>query len=324
MCTAITDKTCGFYFGRTLDHPFSYGEEVAITPRDYPFLWRNGTKLTNHYAMIGMAHVAGNYPLYYDAVNEKGLCIAGLNFPGNAVYEQPSADRENVAVFELIPWLLSQFESTAQVRAAFGHICLADIPFSRELPTATLHWMIADRNETIVVESMADGLHIYDNPVGVMTNNPPFDEQLSGLTDYLHLTPKEPECSFSPGLKLSSRSLGTGAVGLPGDLSSRSRFIRAAFMRGNSVSGESEEESVGQFFHILGSVEHLRGACVTPDGSHEITVYTSCCSADRGIYYYTTYENRQITAVDMHRENLDGQSLVRYPLVTGQQIRRQN
>ena len=115
-----------------------------------------------------------------------------------------------------------------------------------------------------------------------------------------------------------------GALGLPGDLSSQSRFVRAAFTKLNSVSGDSEGESVSQFFHILGSVEQQRGCCLAGEGKYEITIYTSCCNADRGIYYYTTYENSQITAVDVHREELDGESLARYPMFREQQIHLQN
>lgn len=92
----------------------------------------------------------------------------------------------------------------------------------------------------------------------------------------------------------------------------------------NSVCGRGEKESVSQFFHILGSVDQQRGCCVLENGKYEVTLYTSCCNADKGIYYYTTYENRQITAVDMHRENLDGEELVRYPAVKEEQILMQN
>ena len=113
-------------------------------------------------------------------------------------------------------------------------------------------------------------------------------------------------------------------MGLPGDLSSQSRFVRAAFVKLNSVSGDSEAESVGQFFHILGSVEQQRGCCEVGDGKYEITVYTSCCNADKGIYYYTTYENRQITAIDMQKEDLEGNQLIKFPLVQGEQIKMQN
>ena len=92
----------------------------------------------------------------------------------------------------------------------------------------------------------------------------------------------------------------------------------------HAMSGESEKESISQFFHILGSVDQQRGCCEVADGKYEITLYTSCCNATKGIYYYTTYENHQITAVDMHRENLDGETLVHYPIVTGEHILWQN
>lgn len=324
MCTAVTYKTRDFYFGRTLDYDCAYCEEVTVTPRNYPFRFRTmGTK-EQHYAMIGMAFVQENYPLYYDAVNEKGLCMAGLNFVGNAAYRNAVPERDNVAVFEFVPWILSQCAAVTEARKLIERINLTPEAFSEQLPPASLHWLIADRKEAIVVESVKDGIHIYDNPVGVLTNNPPFDQQLLQLNDYMHLSTKDPQNRFSKELKLSCYSRGMGALGLPGDLSSRSRFVRAAFVKMNSVSGESESESVSQFFHILGAVDQQRGCCDVGEGAFEITIYTSCCNADKGIYYYTTYENHQITAVDMHRENLDGSALVRYPLITGEQIYRQN
>ena len=89
MCTAAVYKTKDFYFGRTLDYEFSYGDEVTVTPRNYPFHFRNMGDMESHYAMIGMATVADGYPLYYEATNEAGLSMAGLNFPGNAVFFNP-------------------------------------------------------------------------------------------------------------------------------------------------------------------------------------------------------------------------------------------
>ncbi len=160
--------------------------------------------------------------------------------------------------------------------------------------------------------------------MGVLTNNPPFDQQLFVLNNYMHLSAKSPVNTFAKGLELERYSRGLGAVGLPGDLSSQSRFVRAVFVKMNSVSGEGEEESVSQFFHILGAVDQQRGCCELDDGKHEITIYTSCCNADRGIYYYTAYDNHQITAVDMHKEDLDGTVLIKYPAIKDEQIRRQN
>ncbi len=325
MCTAAGYKTCDFYFGRTLDYEFSYGEQVVITPRRFPFELRCHTEvLANHYAIIGMAHIADGYPLYYDAANEKGLAMAGLNFVGNAVYRKAAAGKDNIAQFEFIPWILGKCASVKEAAALLENINLVDTPFSEQLPLAELHWMIADKDEAIVVESVKEGLRVYQNPVGVLTNNPPFNEQLLRLNDYMSLSPKPPQNNFSPSLELSAYSRGMGALGLPGDLSSQSRFVRASFVKMNSVSGDCESESVGQFFHILGSVEQQRGCCKVSAGKFEITIYTCCINTDKGIYYYTTYGNRQIAAVDMKKENLDGEELIKYPLILAEQINFQN
>lgn len=324
MCTAATYQTKDFYFGRTLDYDFSYGDEVTIVPRNYIFHFRNMGVMESHYAMIGMAHVAENYPLYYDAVNEKGLGMAGLNFVGNARYCEPKRDKDNVATFEFIPWILGQCQNVKEVKELLPRLNLTGVSFSESLPPAQLHWIISDRENTIVVESVETGIKVYDNPVGVLTNNPPFDEQMFQLNNYMGLSPKAPQNCFSDKLALQVYSRGMGALGLPGDLSSQSRFVRAAFVKMNSCSGDSEEESVSQFFHILGSVDQQRGCCELEGGRYEITIYTSCCNTDKGIYYYTTYDNHQITAVDMHREKLEGSGLIHYPLIKGEQVRWQN
>lgn len=324
MCTAATYKTKDFYFGRTLDYEFSYGDEVTITPRNYPFHFCNMGVVAHHYAIIGMAHIAEDYPLYYDAVNEKGLGMAGLNFVGNTDYKEKEEGKDNLAQFEFIPWILGQCDSVKEARKLLEKINIISVPFNKDLPVAQLHWMIADREETITVEALKEGILVYDNPVGVLTNNPPFDKQLFQLNNYMHLSPKSPKNLFSDKLSLDIYSRGMGALGLPGDLSSQSRFIRAAFTKMNSSSGDSELESVSQFFHILGAVEQQRGCCEVAEDTFEITIYTSCCNADKGIYYYTSYDNHQITAVDMYRENLDDVQLIHYERIQGEQIKIQN
>lgn len=324
MCTAATYKTKDFYMGRTLDYEFSYGDEITVTPRNYPFHFRHMEELENHYAIIGMAHVADDYPLYYDAVNEKGLGMAGLNFVGNAVYQEIQEGRENVAQFEFIPWILSQCASVEEAKKMLAEMNLVGTVFAPQFPAAQLHWILADKYACITIECVREGLKVYDNPAGVMTNNPPFEQQMFLLNQYMHLSPKQPENHFSEQLPLQTYSRGMGALGLPGDLSSTSRFAKVAFTRAHAVSGDSEAESVSQFFHILGSVDQQRGCCEVAEGKYEITIYTSCWNAQKGIYYYNTYENHQITAVDMHRENLDGTTLARYPLIQKGEIRWQN
>lgn len=324
MCTAATYKTEDFYFGRTLDYEFSYGEKVTVTPRNYPFSFRHAGTIDSHYAMIGMAHIADNYPLYYDAVNEKGLGMAGLNFVGNAYYAKEAPGKINVAQFEFIQWILCQCASVKEAKELLKNINITDAAFCDAMPTAQLHWIIADRSEAITVEAVREGVTVYDNPVGVLTNNPPFKEQLFNLNNYMRLSPKPPVNLFSDKLSLSAYSRGMGALGLPGDLSSQSRFVRAAFVSQNSRSGSSEEESISQFFHILGSVDQQRGCCELDGGKYEITIYTSCCNASKGIYYYTSYDNHQITGVDMYKENLDGNTLSAFPLILNEQIKMQN
>lgn len=324
MCTAVTYKTNDFYFGRTLDYEFSYGEEVTITPRNYQFNFREIGEIKSHYAIIGMAHVVADYPLYYDGINEKGLGMAGLNFVGNASYNEKVEGKENVAQFEFIPWILSQCATVSEARKLLEKINLRSTPFSEQLPVAELHWIISDSKSAITVESLKEGLKIYDNPVGALTNNPPFDMQMFSLNNYMNLTTKSPENNFAKKINLNTYSRGMGAIGLPGDLSSQSRFVRVAFTKMNSLSGSGEKESVSQFFHILNSVDQQRGCCDMGDGKYEITIYTSCCNATKGIYYYTTYDNHQITAVDMHKEDLDGKKLTRYSLIQDEQINMQN
>lgn len=324
MCTAVSRRQGTHYFGRTLDYEKSYGEEITIMPRRYPVSFRNGKVLQEHYAVIGMAHVAQEVPLYYDAVNEMGLAVAGLNFVGNACYQAPERGRQNVAQFEVIPWLLCSCESVREARAALQEMNITAEAFSEALPPAQLHWLLADGEEAVTIEVVRQGLKVYDNPVGVLTNNPPFPMQMTMLTQYQHLSARDPDNCFAPGVELTKWSRGMGAIGLPGDLSSASRFVRAAFTAGNAEPGQTEEESVTQFFHILETVSQTKGCCRLPDSSCECTLYTSCCNAEEGIYYYTTYGNRQISAVELRCEDLEGEALISYPLITGQKIFRQN
>ena len=324
MCTAATYKTKDFYFGRTLDYEVSYGDSVTITPRGYQFKFIEKGFLNTHYAMIGMACVMDDYPLYYDAVNEKGLAMAGLNFVGNAKYNDRVDGKDNICQFEFIPWILGQCSTVKEARNSIKNINLLNIPFKNDLPLAQLHWLISDSEESITVEAVEEGIKIYDNPVGVLTNNPPFDMQMFNLNNYMSMSATSPQNTFAQGLDLVKYSRGMGALGLPGDLSSQSRFVRVAFTKMNSISGNSEKESVSQFFHILNCVDQQRGCCNLGDNKYEITIYTSCCNTNKGIYYYTTYDNHQISAIDMHKEDLDDSKIIFYPLIVEEQIRMQN
>lgn len=324
MCTAVSLKTKNHYFGRNLDLDYSYHETVTITPRNFPFKFRHVKNAESHYAMIGIAYVSAGFPLYYDAVNERGLGMAGLNFPGNATWAPFTEGKDNVAPFELIPWVLGQCASTDEARRLLERVNALDENFSESLPLSPLHWLVADTEKSLVVEFLPSGLKLSENPVGILTNNPPFEFQMLNLSNYMQLSNEPVRNTLDPSLKLEAYSRGMGAFGLPGDLSSTSRFVRAAFTKLNSVCGDSEAESVGQFFHILNSVAQTRGSVHVGKGKYEITVYSSCCNTATGVFYYRTYGNSRITCVDLHREDLNGNALISYPLMKAESIWIQN
>ncbi|MBE7057062.1 MAG: linear amide C-N hydrolase [Ruminococcaceae bacterium] len=293
MCTAIFLKNKNSYFGRTLDLEYGYDEQVVITPKNYKFTFRHEKTPRRLFPVIGMATVVNGYPLYYDAMNNHGVAMAALNFPGNAEYFAEKKDFTNIAPFEFIPWILRRCKNMTDVREQLKNINITDTPFSARYPNTPLHWIIADKKEAITVESTAGGLMIYDNSIGVLANNPPFYLQQLNVTDNIST--------------------------LPGDFESPSRFTRAAYIKSKSVPGKNETDSVTQFFHIMDTVSQVEGINVK-NGKYVTTRYTSCMNQHKGIYYYTTYENRQISAVDINKTKPDSKTLITFPLVNKQQI----
>ena len=317
MCTALIHNNL---FGRTLDLERSYGEQVVVVPRRFPLAFRMQNVLSEHHAIIGMAHISLGQPLFYDGVNEHGLAMAALNFPHSAVYQPHRGGMVNLAAFELMSWVLARCSTVAQAQQLLEQVNVIGVDFSTDLPSTPLHWLIADRTQSIVAEPLADGLHLYENPTGVLTNEPPFPVQLAHLNNYLHLSTYPPQNHFAPTLPLRAYSRGMGTLGLPGDWSSQSRFVRAAFAAHNSTA----PADVTRFFRLMACVE-VPGGCVRlEDGTEVLSIYTSCCDLNRGLYHYVTCTNRQISAIDLHRQDLNSNTLSHYPLITEPQIRLQS
>ncbi|MCI9493502.1 MAG: choloylglycine hydrolase family protein [Lachnospiraceae bacterium] len=321
MCTSIAMKTNDFYFGRTMDLEYNFNECVVFTPRNYPVPFRKMGMMKRHYALLGMATVMNGFPLYAEAANEKGLCIAGLNFPDNAYY--PPDEKENcsnISPFELILWLLGKCASVQEAKELLATTHFIHIPFNSDTPLAPLHWHIADRESSFVLELTKDGTGVFDNPLGVLTNNPAFPFQLTNSCQYMNLTANTPSNCFSVDVGLKPFGQGLGSFGLPGDFSPASRFVKASYLALNSVCEEDEQSSIAQFFHLLDSVSMVRGSVVTKENRYDLTLYSCCINADKGIYYYKTYSNNQLSAVCMGRENLNGCKIKKFPLRTTQQI----
>lgn len=314
MCTSFTYLNNNFYFGRNLDLDCSFGELVVLTPRNFFIPLRKEKSLSNHYAMIGMATVIDHMPLYADAINEKGLGMAGLQFTGNAHYFPYQEGKKNITSFEIIPWILGQCSSAKEARLLLNDLSILDTPFSPQVPNSPLHWILADKEDCFVIESTKVGLFIYEDPIGVLTNNPPFPFHQWNLTRYLNVTKDYPTNRFSKNLAIQPYASGMGAIGLPGDASSPSRFIHTAFLKQNLVSDGTEKDNIQQFFRVLDQVAMIKGSVMTEHQTLDYTIYSSCANATKGIYSYTTYENREITSISMFDQNLDQDSLIKFPL----------
>lgn len=319
MCTAATFSSKDFYFGRTLDVEFNVTPSVTITPRNYPF---ESLNISNHYAIIGMSLNIG-YPLYFDATNEYGLSMAGLNFPKNCKYFDKIDGKNNIRPCDFIPYILGTCKTSIEAKQKCENINLTNENFNAKISNSPLHWIIADKNYCFTIEQTKDGLKIFDNPVGILTNNPTFDWHMTNLVNYMNLTSDEATNRLSNEIELNAFCKGMGATGLPGDLSSPSRFVRAAFTKLNAKKYDSEEENVAQFLHILGSVFQTEGLAKAGN-SYEQTLYTSCCNATQGIYYYTTYFNSQINAINLNNVDLSSTNLFEYPIINQTIINNQN
>ncbi len=314
MCTAISKNGEGYcLFGRTLDVEESYREAVVITPRNYLLSFRSGITVDKHYAMIGIGCTADGYPLYFDAVNEFGVAMAALNFPESAVYHPLVPDKQNIASFELIPWILSRCANAEEALEALRCANIVRDSFSSDLAATSLHWMLSHKGRCFAVESVEDGLKIYEDPFEVLTNEPPFPCQIKGLVPYMGLSAGQPRNDLC-GAEIINDSLGLGGIGLPGDHSSRSRFVRALFTKENTVFSKYADDAVNDFFHVIDTVSVPRGCVEGRDGRAHFTAYASCADCNSLVYHYTTYACRQIRSVALANGVSDLSFLLTYPL----------
>ena len=317
MCTglALETKDGLHLFGRNMDIEYSFNQSIIFIPRNFKCVNKSNKKeLTTKYAVLGMGTIFDDYPTFADGMNEKGLGCAGLNFPVYVSYSKEDIEgKTNIPVYNFLLWVLANFSLVEEVKEALKNANIVDIPISENIPNTTLHWMISDiTGKSIVVEQTKEKLNVFDNNIGVLTNSPTFDWHVANLNQYVGLRYNQ-----VPEFKLGDQSLtalgqGTGLVGLPGDFTPASRFIRVAFLRDAMIKNDKDSIDLIEFFHILNNVAMVRGSTRTLEEKSDLTQYTSCMCLEKGIYYYNTYENNQINAIDMNKENLDGNEIKTY------------
>lgn len=314
MCTCLVMKNSDTYFGRNLDLDVTLNQEIVIVSRNFPFKFRKLKPLNKHYAIMGIACVVNNYPLYFDATNEHGLSIAGLRFHEEVKSRKPNKKKINLAQFEFIPYVLGTCRNIKEAVEVIKNIEMLDINFSSEIHSSNLHYMIADKKESYVIEFLSNGVSIYKNPYGVLTNSPPFPFHLENVRLYLNLTNGLAESSHFDSLKLTSFTSGQGTYGIPMDKTSPSRFIKATFLKFNSLKTKDEFENVNQFFKILDNVSVIKGEVKTPNNNYEYTMYSSCVNLNKQILYYKTYNDPTYRYIKLNQLNLKTDKMYRYQM----------
>lgn len=314
MCTAINFISNYNYFGRNLDIECSYGEKAFIIPVNFPLSLNADVTFEKKYAVLGIGTMIDGFPLLYDGINECGVGMAALRF-ADAEYSDVDAKMINIASYEFIIYILRYISSCDEALDFLKNTNITNKAFSDNIPPSPLHWMISDKTKSIVVECVHGIMKIYDNPVGVVSNMPDFNMQLFALNNFMGLSKAPIKNLFSEKIDLNVYSLGMGAIGLPGDLSSMSRFVRACFTKYNSKTSFTKDEyAISQFFHILGSVCQQDGCAMLESGEFEKTLYTSCYDVEKFTLYYTTYNNHRITKIVPEFEVLKSDSIKSFNL----------
>lgn len=319
MCTAIKVDFKDGFFGRNMDIDHSFGEQIIITPRNYRLKFKVSNSFERHYAIMGVGTVIDEYPLYADAMNEKGLCFAGLSFKDNAKYYPIDLKKDNYTPYELPLYILGTCDDIKMAKERLKLINLIDIPFKSEIPLTSLHFMFSDKNESIVLESTVEGIKIYDNPYHVLTNNPPFIYHLYNLNNYQGLHNGFIDNKFK--YDFDNYSYGLGALSLPGDFSSVSRLVRAFYLKENLQLPKDEE--VITFFKILNNVSMIKGTIKTEEG-FEYTRYSSCYDLEKKILYYQIYDSMIINEIKLDNLDLNTKLLVTYQMLKNNYFHCQN
>ena len=271
MCSAFKFKNC---FGRNFDYEESYNEELIIIPpteNRYP---------TNK-KIIGIGIIADDYPLLYDGMNSEGLCVAGLSFPSNAKYSNEDDDNiiSNIPSYDVTLFILSNCKTVNQCKGLFESANITNYSFE-DINPSPLHWIVSDNKETIVIEQTKEGLNVYDNPLEVLTNNPPFPQMFNVISENMEQIGK---------YQVNYDTRGKETFLLSGGYTSMERFQRLAYLKQQAEKQDKFDE-VETTFHLLQSVEQIYGATPVKD-KYEYTIYSAVYDTKNLELYIRKYDD---------------------------------
>ena len=321
---------------RTLEFSIDLESDVIMVPRGYARTGttpegKNGMKWTSRYASLGANGVG--MPLLFEGVNEKGLAVGLFYFPTTAGYMKynPAEAARTIAPWEVGSWILENFATTEEVRQNIGSISVAEVVFKKWGFVPPVHFVVHDASgKSIVIEYVEGNLHVYDDPLGVMSNSPAFDWHLTNLRNYVNFSMVNAPPVEVGGIRLTGFGQGTGMLGMPGDFTPPSRFVRAVAYSTSAPPSKTGAEAVLQAFHILNNFDIPKGA-VREDQKDkhgnivaDYTIWTSAIDLKARRFYFRTYENSQIRSVDLMAMPVDAKSITRVSMKGGEVVKSLN
>lgn len=318
-CTGITLRAQdgSVVYARTMEFGFNFHSEAIVIPRGYPHFGSSptgaGMTWSSKYALVGANGLS--LPMILDGINERGLACGLFYFPGYAGFQQATeADApRTLAPWELPVWILSQCATVDEVRQRLPEILVADVVFPAWGTGTPAHYIVHDAaGNCLVIEYVQGKLHLHDNPIGAITNAPTFDWHLTNLRNYLNLSADNAADVELDGVKLAQFGQGSGMLGLPGDFTPPSRFVRAVALSHAAIPGATGADVVRQAFHILNSFDIPAGAIRqrgAKDDGQDYTEWTTASDTKARRFYFHTHGNRRVRMIDLTRCNLDAQQI---------------
>jgi choloylglycine hydrolase len=304
--------------GRTVEFAVQLDMHAVVIPRNYPFVGKtpkgNGLAYTSKYAATGIYCFEDQ--LILDGINEKGLAIGAFYFPGYADYAEITKENQSSALspVDFTNWILTQFATIEEVKAALHSISIAPTVVQGWGPQPPpFHYVVYDRDgESLVIEPVDGTLKTYDNKIGAFTNSPTFDWHLTNLNNFINLTPYNAPSLNLKGVELEAFGQGSGMVGLPGDFTPPSRFVRAALFSSYATPSKNAGELVFQAFHILNQFDIPVGAVRQKEGrktGKDITMLTSVKDPQSLTYFFKSYEDQSIRSIELKQFDLDAKRI---------------
>ena len=312
-CTAIrlTAGDNGVVVGRTMEFGVDVQSDAVVVPAGTKMTSSlpdkaQGIHYTSKYGIVGANFM--NKHMVVDGMNEKGLYIGALYLPGYASYPEgtPENAAKSMAPEDYVAWLLGNFATVAEVKKNYNKVILVQNP-QKEIGGQSFpgHFMITDSTgASIVIEPTDNTLKLFENPLGILTNSPTFDWHMTNLNNYNNLSATNVAPLELKGGKINGFGQGTGLLGLPGDYTPPSRFVRAVAFSQSAPQLPTAKETVNQMFHIMNAFDIPYGSIQdkTEGGVHyDYTVWTSVADLKNLHYAFKTYKDQSIRTIDVHK-----------------------